>query len=140
MHHSLLALMPSVPAMVPAAHADAGADIDKANRDWSAGMTQANPARIAAAYAADAVFCDAEGACTTGHDAIEKLMAGRFGHGPARSAEAHSTRRIADGGFVYEWGEAAVVDSAGEAVHGRFFTVWEQTRDGWQIFRNLVLP
>lgn len=125
---------------IPAAHADPGADIDKGNRDWSTGMTHADPALVADAYAADAVFCDAKGACTTGHDAIEQLMAARLKAGAARSAEAHSLRRLADGGFVYEWGEATLVDAAGSTRQARYFTVWKQTGDRWYIFRNLVLP
>lgn len=133
-------LLSSLLGVIPAAHADSDADIDKGNRDWSIGMTHADPGLVADAYAADAVFCDAKGACTTGHDAIEKRMAERLKSGAARSAEAHSIRRIAEDGFVYEWGEASLVDAAGHAGHAHYFTVWVQTGGRWRIFRNLVLP
>lgn len=140
MRCSPLLLLPLLLAAIPTAQADADADMDKGNRDWGIGMTHADPALVADAYAADAVFCDVKGACTTGHDAIEKLMAERLKAGAARSAEAHSIRRIADGGFVYEWGEANLVDAAGSPRHARYFTVWRQADGRWRIFRNLVLP
>lgn len=131
----LLLLLGTAPAF-----GDAATDIDQANRDWSTGMVQGDAARVADAYAADAVFCDAKGTCTTGHDAIERLMADRLKAGPARSAAAHSTRRVADGGFIYEWGSAQLVNAVGKEVSGRYFTVWVERNGRWKIFRNLVLP
>ena len=120
--------------------ADAGADIDQANRDWAKAVVQGDPQLEADAYSADAVFCDAKGSCTKGHDAIEALMADRLRTGRARSAEAHSTRRVVDDGFVYEWGEARLVTADGEQRNGRYFTVWKRDGSRWKIVRNLVLP
>ncbi|HSN16956.1 MAG TPA: DUF4440 domain-containing protein [Gammaproteobacteria bacterium] len=120
--------------------ADAGHDIDQANQDWSTGMVQGDAARVADAYAVDAVFCDAKGICTEGHDAIERLMADRLKAGRARSAEAHSTRRVADGRFVFEWGEARLVAADGKDHDARYFTVWAVSDGRWKILRNLVLP
>lgn len=128
-------LLCSTPAL-----ADAGADIDRGNRDWATAVVQGNPQLEADAYSADAVFCDAKGSCTTGHDAIEALMADRLNAGHAKSAEAHSTRRVVDDGFVYEWGEARLVAADGKQRNGRYFTVWKQEGGRWKIFRNLVLP
>jgi ketosteroid isomerase-like protein len=135
----LLGLSAAAQADVPAG---AAADIDKGNHDWSVAMVQADPKLAADAYATDAVFCDAKGSCTTGHDAIQAMTAARLAKsGAAKSAEAHSTQRIEDQGLIYEWGEASLVTAQGEQRGGRFFTVWQRQPDGhWKIFRNLVLP
>lgn len=120
----------------------AAADIDKGNRDWSIAMVQGDAHLAADAYAPDAVFCDIKGFCTQGHDAIEKMTAERLAKGgTAKSADAHSTRRIGDGGLIYEWGEAKIVGAQGLVRGGRYFTVWQRQPDGhWKIIRNLVLP
>lgn len=120
----------------------AAADIDKANHDWSTAMVQGDARLAADAYAPDAVFCDIKGLCTPGHDAIEKMTAERLAKGGrTKSADAHSTGRIEDGGLIYEWGEAKIVDAQGQARGGRFLTVWQRQPDGhWKILRNLVLP
>jgi ketosteroid isomerase-like protein len=122
--------------------ADAAADIDRVNRDWSIAVVQGDVGREADAYAANAVFCDAQGVCTAGHDRIQQMMAQRLAKGgKPTSAEAHSLRRIEDQGWVYEWGEAKLVTAQGEVHRGRYFTVWQRQGDGhWKIFRNLVLP
>ena len=119
----------------------AAADIDKANHDWSAAMVEGDARLAADAYAPDAVFCDSKGLCTLGHDAIEKMTAERLAKGgAAKSADAHSTRRIEDGDLIYEWGEAKIVSAQGETRGGRYFTVWQRQPDGhWKILRNLVL-
>lgn len=119
----------------------AAADIDKANHDWSTAMVQGDARLAADAYAPDAVFCDLKGLCTHGHDAIEKMTVERLAKGTVKSADARSTRRIEDGGLIYEWGEAKIVGAQGEARGGRYFTVWQRQPDGhWKIIRNLVLP
>jgi uncharacterized protein (TIGR02246 family) len=122
--------------------ADAAKDIDAANRDWGIAMVRGDARLAADAYAPDGVFCDTQGVCTTGHDAIEAMTAARLAKGgAAKSAEAHTLRRIEDQGLVYEWGEATLVSAQGRSGGGRYFTVWQRQPDGhWKIFRNLVLP
>jgi len=122
--------------------ADAARDIDGANRDWSVAVVQGDVKREADAYAANAVFCDAQGLCTTGHDRIQQMMAQRLLQGGSpKSADAHSLRRLEDRGLVYEWGEAKLLTAQGDARGGRYFTIWQRQPDGhWKIIRNLVLP
>lgn len=122
--------------------AAAAADIDKANQDWAVAMVHGDAATAAAAYMTDAVFCDTAGNCTRGRDAIEKLTQARLQeHGLPRSAAAHSERRVAADGFVYEWGEASLVTSYGKTDTKHFLTVWQRQDNGhWLIYRNLVLP
>ena len=134
-----LGLAQTARADVPA---DAAKDIDGANRDWGVAMVRGDAKLVADAYAPDGVFCDSKGACTTGHDAIESKAAAQIAKGgTAKSAEAHTLRRIEDQGFVYEWGEATFVTAGGKTGGGRYFTVWQRQPDGhWKIFRNLVLP
>ena len=103
-------------------------------------MVRGDAALVAQACAPDAVFCDVQGTCTEGHDAIEKSMAERLKAERPRSATAHSTRRIVAGGFVYEWGSARLVTAGGKPAGGRYFTVWVQSGGRWKIFRNLVMP
>jgi len=122
--------------------ASAGADIDKVNEDWGIGMVKGDAKLIAAAYAPQAVFCDAEGACTSGHDAIEKMTEARLDKGPLPlHAEAHTTRRIMEGELIYEWGSARITGADGTVRGGGYFTLWQRQPDGhWKIIRNLVLP
>ncbi len=122
--------------------ADAAKDIDAANRDWGVAMVRGDAKLAADAYAPDGVFCDTQGVCTTGHDAIEAMIAARIAKsGAMKDAEAHTLMRIQDHGLVYEWGEATLVSADGKTGGGRYFTVWQRQQDGhWKIFRNLVLP
>ena len=145
LRHATLPLILSLFVM-GAAHADipadAAKDIDGGNRDWGTAMVRGDAKLAADAYAPDAVFCDTQGVCTTGHDAIEAMTAARIArNGAMKSAEAHSLRRIEDRGLIYEWGEATRVSPQGKASGGRYFTVWQRQPDGrWKIYRNLVLP
>jgi len=134
-----LTLAGAAQADVPA---DAAKDIDGGNRDWGVAMVRGDAKLAADAYAPDSVFCDTQGVCTTGHDAIEAMTAARLAKtGAMKHAEAHSLRRIEDQGLVYEWGEATLVSAEGKTRGGRYFTVWQRQPDGrWKILRNLVLP
>lgn len=122
--------------------ADAARDIDGGNRDWGVAMVQGDARLAADAYAPGAVFCDSKGVCTTGHDAIEAMMAARLIRtGAMKSAAARSLRRIEDQGLVYEWGEATLISASGKTSGGRYFTIWQRQPEGhWKIYRNLVLP
>lgn len=121
---------------------DAAKDIDAGNRDWGVAMVRGDAKLAADAYAPDSVFCDTQGACTTGHDAIEAMIAARIAkNGTMKSAEAHSLGRIEDRGLIYEWGETTRVSHQGKSGGGRYLTVWQRQPDGrWKIYRNLVLP
>lgn len=120
----------------------AAADIAKANADWGSAMEKGDAATVAAAYAPDAVFCTQDGKCYSGHQAILDMTKGALAaHGPAKHAEAHTTRTVEDHGYIYEWGRAEIVTGAGKTVAGGYFTVWCKQPDGhWMIFRNLVMP
>ena len=127
----------------------AALDIDKANADWGLAMQKGDPAGVVAAYAPDAVFCSRDGKCFSGFAAIAAwmvasgatAMASLARKGPMQSAEAHTTRRVEDHGYIYEWGQAKMVDAAGKTVAGGYFTIWAKQPDGhWKIFRNIVMP
>jgi uncharacterized protein (TIGR02246 family) len=139
---SLILFLSLAPAALAEVPAGAAKDIDGVNRDWGIAMVRGDAKLVADAYASDAVFCDAKGVCTTGHDAIESMTAARIAKGgPAKSAEAHTLRRVEDQGWVYEWGKATLVTAQAETRSARYFTVWRRQPDGhWKIFRNLVLP
>jgi len=48
---------------------------------------------------------------------------------------------VEDRGYIYEWGQAKIVDAEGAANGGSYFTIWKRQPDGhWKIFRNIVLP
>ncbi|HSC46633.1 MAG TPA: nuclear transport factor 2 family protein [Gammaproteobacteria bacterium] len=120
----------------------AATDIDAANRDWGTAMVKGDADTVAAAYAPDAVFCKRDGTCYSGYPAIlDMTRAALTKGGPMKSAEAHSTRRVEDHGYIYEWGQARMVTGASKTVAGGYFTIWVKQPDGhWKIFRNLVLP
>lgn len=120
----------------------AAAEIEKVNRDWSTAMVQGDAATVAGAYAPDAVFCKRDGQCYSGYAAIlDMTKAAMVKNGPMQSAQAHSTRRVEDRGYIYEWGQAEMVSGAGKTVAGGYFTIWVKQPDGhWKIFRNIVLP
>jgi uncharacterized protein (TIGR02246 family) len=133
-------------ACVPVAHAavpaDAKTEIEKFNADWGPAMQKGDADGVMAPYAPDAVFCTGDGKCYTGFDAIAAMTKTRFAaHGPAKSAVAHTTQMVEDRGFIYEWGQAKIVNAKGEVNGGSYFTIWRKQPDGhWKIFRNLVLP
>jgi len=120
----------------------AKAEIEKINQDWGPAMQKGDADTVVAAYGPDAVFCTAGGKCYSGLDAITAMTrAVLAAHGPAKSAAAHTTRLVEDRGYIYEWGQAKIVDAAGAARGGSYFTIWKQQPDGhWKIFRNIVLP
>ena len=120
----------------------AALDIDKANADWGLAMQKGDPAGVVAAYAPDAVFCSRDGKCFSGFAAIAEMTKASLARkGPMQSAEAHTTRRVEDHGYIYEWGQAKMVDAAGKTVAGGYFTIWAKQPDGhWKIFRNIVMP
>lgn len=134
-----LACVPAAQAAVPAA---ARAEIEKFNSDWGPAMQKGDADTVMAAYAPDAVFCTGDGKCYTGFDTIAAMTKARFAaRGPAKSAEARTTQMVEDRGFIYEWGQAKIVNAKGEVNGGSYFTVWRKQPDGhWKIFRNLVLP
>ncbi len=134
-----LACVPAALAAVPAA---ARAEIEKFNSDWGPAMQKGDAGTVAAAYAPDAVFCTGDGKCYVGFDAIAAMTKSRFAaHGPARSAEARTTRMLEDRGYIYEWGRAKIVNAKGESNGGSYFTIWRKQPDGhWKILRNIVLP
>ena len=137
----LIALLccPAAGAALPAGAAQA---IAKINGDWGPAMQRGDADTVAAAYAKDAVFCGADGACITGHDAILSMTRQRFSaHGVPKRATAHSTAMVEDRGYIYEWGTAAIMSAAGKTAGGGYLTVWRKQPDGrWLIERNLVLP
>lgn len=135
---ALMALSTARAAVPPGA----AADIEKANRDWGTAMVQGDAATVAAAYGPDAVFCTRDGKCYTGHDAILAMtQAALAKSGPMKSAAAHTTQRVEDHGYVYEWGQATETTTKGEVRAGGYFTIWKRQPDGhWRIFRNIVLP
>ena len=134
-----LLCLTSAQAEVPA---QAATDIEKVNRDWGTAMVKGDADTVAAAYAPDAVFCKRDGTCFSGHPAIlDMTKAALAKGGPMKSAEAHTTRRVEDHGYIYEWGRAQMVTGAGKTVAGGYFTIWVKQPDGhWKIFRNIVLP
>ena len=134
-----LACLSAAQAAVPD---QAATDIEKVNRDWGTAMQKGDADTVLAAYAPDAVFCKTDGACFTGFAAIADMTrAAMTQNGPMKSAEAHTTRRVEDHGYIYEWGQATMVTGAGKKVAGSYFTIWVKQPDGhWKIFRNIVLP
>ena len=134
-----LACVPAAQAAVPN---QAATDIEKANRDWGTAMQRGDADTVVAAYAPDAVFCTRDGRCFSGFAAIADMTrAAMTKNGPMQSAEAHTTKRVEDHGYIYEWGQATMVIGAGKTVAGGYFTIWCKQPDGhWKIFRNIVLP
>jgi len=133
-------------ACLTAAHAEvppqAAAEITQVNQDWGTAMVKGDAATVAAAYAPDAVFCTRDGKCFSGYPAILDLTRAALAkNGPMKSAEAHTTQRVEDHGYIYEWGQATETTAKGEIRAGGYFTIWKRQPDGhWKIFRNIVLP
>ena len=118
--------------------------IEKANSEWASAMKTGDAATIAAAYADDAIFVGADGACTKGRTQIEKLYAARFEKsGLAISTKIEPRNVTVDGDLAYEsgYGEIGAKKDGKTAVSGgRYLTVWHNQADEWKIIRNIVLP
>ena len=138
----LCASLISLTAAQAAVPGPAKAEIGKFNSDWGPAMEKGDTDAVVAAYGPDAVFCSAGGKCYSGLDAITAMTrAAIAARGPAKSATAHTTRMVEDRGYIYEWGQAKIVNAQGAANGGSYFTIWKQQPDGhWKIFRNIVLP
>lgn len=116
--------------------------IDGVNADWIPAMQAKDGARVAEAYAPDAVNVAPTGQVTVGHDAFAAQLGAQFARGlRVASGEIHrkGLEWLAPG-LVLEWGEAGFKGAMGEKpvnVMGPYVTVWRRGADGiWRIIRN----
>jgi uncharacterized protein (TIGR02246 family) len=116
--------------------------IDGVNADWIPAMQAKDGARVAAAYAPDAVNVAPTGQVTVGHDAFAAQLGAQFARGlRVASGEIHrkGLEWLAPG-LVLEWGEAGFKGAMGDKpvnVMGPYVTVWRRGADGaWRIIRN----
>jgi ketosteroid isomerase-like protein len=116
--------------------------IDAGNKAWIDGMKQGSVGPIAATYTPDAVDCNAEGDCIRGRVAIEEHMKQEMTElGKADMASVTSIGSVAQGRYIYEWGQAEAHFPGGRKIEDRYLTAWQKQSDGaWEIFRNLVIP
>lgn len=116
-------------------------DVRAGNQAWIDGLEAGDAARVAASYASDAIFCTAGGSCLTGRSAIADHYATTLKQlGRAISASVHSAALRVDGDLAYESGAAQATFANGQAVSGRYSTVWKREADGhWRIIRNMSL-
>ncbi len=116
--------------------------VNSANQAWIDGMRRGDAAGIVATYAADGVYCSADGQCILGATAIQQLFASRTASmGRARTANVSTTSLVRDRDLAYEWGIAEASFGGGRNLYGRYLTVWQHQPDGgWKILRNMVLP
>jgi len=122
--------------------ASAAPVVDRVNADWIPAMLAKDAARVAAAYAPDAVNISGNGQVTVGHDAFAELLRGQFARGlRVTSGEIHrqGLQSLAPG-LVLEWGQAGFQATTGDKpvnVMGPYVTVWRRGSDGaWRIVRN----
>jgi ketosteroid isomerase-like protein len=116
--------------------------IDAGNQAWIDGMKQGSVGLIAATYTPGAVDCNAEGDCIRGLPAIEEHIKKEMTElGKADEASVSSAGSVAQGRFIYEWGQAEAHFPGGKKIVDRYLTAWQKQPDGtWKIFRNLVIP
>jgi uncharacterized protein (TIGR02246 family) len=122
--------------------ASAAPVIDRVNADWIPAMQARDGARVAEAYAPEAVNVAPNGQVTVGHDAFAQRLADQFARGlRVASGEIHrkGLESLAPG-LVLEWGEAGFKGAMGDkpvSVIGPYVTVWRRGADGtWRIIRN----
>lgn len=122
--------------------ASAAPVIDKVNADWIPAMQAKDAARVAEAYAPDAVNIAGAGQVTIGHDAFAERLRQQFASGlRVTSGEIHrqGLQSLAPG-LLLEWGQAGFSGAMGEKpvhVMGPYVTVWRRGADGaWRIIRN----
>lgn len=142
---TLCAALLASPALAGPAEdlAEAAPVIDAVNADWIPAMQAKDAARVAEAYAPEAVNIAGNGQVTVGHDAFEGLLKQRFASGLTVSAgEIHrqGLQPLA-AGLLLEWGQAGFTARTGEGREvkalGPYVTVWKRQADGhWRIVRN----
>jgi uncharacterized protein (TIGR02246 family) len=125
-----------------AGDAGLGSTLDAAYGVWSQGMQSGDMAQIMSLYTEDAVWCGVDGACFTGHAAIEAMNRDRIQrNGAMRSVEPKTTSLSREGDYVYEWGHTRVVSAKGEQRSVHYLAVWRRQPDGgWKISRDILLP
>ena len=139
-----LLLAPAHSIAAPSGDARLDSAIQKANSEFLTATKTGDAATIAAPYADNAVFIQADGTCIQGHAEIEKMYRTRFEQsGPPNSSKLDSKNVILDGNVAYESGNAEItVVKEGKPVTraSHYLTIWQRAADGeWKIVRNIVL-
>ena len=124
--------------------ASARPTIEAVNADWVTAMKVGDAARVAAAYASDAIFITADRQLVAGHDAIQALIRQRLDTGLAITSGGLKQKGLTalGPGLLLEWGEGGLEfrdkDGKAGASFGPYATVWRREPDGgWKIVRNL---
>jgi uncharacterized protein (TIGR02246 family) len=124
--------------------ASARPTIEAVNTDWVTAMKAGDAARVAAAYAPDAVFITADRQLVAGHDAIQALIRQRLDSGLTIVGGGLRQKGLTalGPGLLLEWGEGGLdfrtKDGKAGASFGPYATVWRREPDGgWKIVRNL---
>jgi uncharacterized protein (TIGR02246 family) len=124
--------------------ASARPTIDAANADWVTAMKAGDAARVATAYAPDAVFITADRQLVAGHDAIQTLIRQRLDSGLTIVSGGLKQKGLEalGPGLLLEWGEGGLdfrtKDGKAGKSFGPYATVWRREPDGaWKIVRNL---
>jgi len=143
---ALCTVVISTPALAGPAEdiASARPTIEAVNAEWVGAMKAGDAARVASAYAPDAVFITADRQLVAGHDAIQTLIAQRLASGLTIVSGGLKQKGLTDlgPGLLLEWGEGGLdfrtKDGKAGASFGPYATVWRREPDGsWKIVRNL---
>ena len=111
---ALCTVVISTPALAGPAEdiASARPTIEAVNAEWVGAMKAGDAARVASAYAPDAVFITADRQLVAGHDAIRTLIAQRLSSGLTIVSGGLKQKGLTDlgPGLLLEWGERDVQD------------------------------
>lgn len=119
--------------------------MDQVDAEWLGAMQAGDADRLAAPYAADAVFVTPTGRVVVGREAIADLYRTGFANGSkvVRGGIHRDGAQPGGFGFVYEWGHGGATrreTDGREVTHeGPYLTVWRRDPTGtWKIIRNMA--